>query len=370
MNRKSLILRLSFFFTLLTLTACSEMGRDDLVADVAEPGAKATSDEAAPSADCAEAAPGTEQLIDAAQGVCFLYPDNYDVSQGTDEAFGLYVSSPLNTGAPLASISYEPADGRSLDELTAQRLNDYAFPDTGPQAVTLGGEPAVMLDNLPGQDTNRRVFTIHNDTVIDLMVARTGDDYGEVGVQAEALYEMLTSSWHFISPVAGAPRQAGPECPAPVANSTLFTNETIGYCLVLPGGYTILQASSDEMEDEMIFYVDSVQDTSHPRLSVKVTEAGNRSLEKITKAYETEIEKGVPGYDVQWSFGYMLDGEPANQFDQVPGQDLSRQVLMVHDGQLFTLTFTPDEPNAGAAYDEMQILYDMVVKTFSLFPPR
>ncbi len=63
----------------------------------------------------------------------------------------------------------------------------------------------------------------------------------------------------------------------------------------------------------------------------------------------------------------MLDGEPANQFDQVPGQDLSRQVLMVHNGRLYTLTFIPDDPDAGAAYDEMQLLYDTVMDSFSLF---
>lgn len=40
----------------------------------------------------------------------------------------------------------------------------------------------------------------------------------------------------------------------------------------------------------------------------------------------------------------MLDGVPANQFDQVPGQDLSRQVVLVHNGRLYTLTFTPMIP--------------------------
>ncbi len=160
---------------------------------------------AAAVADCPPAGPDTLQFVDAAQGICFLYPAEYDASQGSEETFGLYVQSPLNTQAPLASISFEAANGRSLDDLTSQRLADYAFPDTQPQSIMLGGEPAVMLDNLPGQDSNRRVFTIHNDTVIDLMVARIGDDYGEVGTQAEALYEMITTSFQFIPKVAGVP---------------------------------------------------------------------------------------------------------------------------------------------------------------------
>jgi hypothetical protein len=65
-----------------------------------------------------------------------------------------------------------------------------------------------------------------------------------------------------------------------------------------------------------------------------------------------------------WSFGYMLDGIAANQFDQVPGQDLSRQVMMVNGGRLYTLTFTLDDPQANA-YADMQILYDTVMDSFS-----
>ncbi|MCA9948520.1 MAG: hypothetical protein KDE48_02655 [Anaerolineales bacterium] len=356
LNRRPLILLLFLLFTLSVLAACNTAVRDESVFDAT-----------AAIADCPQASSGTEQLIDAAQGICFLYPAEYDASQGSEDAFGLYVQSPLNTQAPSASINFEAANGRSLDDLTRQRLADYAFPDTQPQSIMLDGEPAVMLDNLPGQDSNRRVFTIHNDTVIDLMVARIGNDYGVVGEQAEALYEMMTSSLQFIPQTAGIPRQAGPECPDPVANSTIFTNEIAGYCLLLPADYKILEISAEAADNEMVFYVDSLQDVNHPRLSVKVTDAGSSSLEAITAAHETEIETAVPGYDVQWSFGFMLDGEPANQFDQVPGQDLSKEVLMLHNGRLYMFTFTPDDPAAGVAYEEMQTLYAMVMDSFSLF---
>jgi hypothetical protein len=87
-------------------------------------------------------------------------------------------------------------------------------------------------------------------------------------------------------------------------------------------------------------------------------------LDEITAAKEAEIEKTIPGLDVTWSFGYMLDGVPANQFDQVPGQDLSRQLVAVHRDRLYTLTFTPDDPTADA-YGEMQTLYDMVLDSFN-----
>ncbi|MCL4267033.1 MAG: hypothetical protein KJ069_27890 [Anaerolineae bacterium] len=56
---------------------------------------------------------------------------------------------------------------------------------------------------------------------------------------------------------------------------------------------------------------------------------------------------------------------PANQFDQVPGQDLSRQVVLVRDGRFYTLTFIPDDPEAGEVYAEMQTVYDMVLDSFN-----
>ena len=100
-------------------------------------------------------------------------------------------------------------------------------------------------------------------------------------------------------------------------------------------------------------------------LEKRVEDAGGRSLDEFTTAKEAELGEAIPGYDVIRSFGYMLDGVPANQFDKVPGQDLSRVLVMVHNDRLFTLNFIPDDPGAGDAYDEMQALYDVVIESFS-----
>ena len=373
MKPKSHRLLLLLLFTLLILPACNAAGEADQVVSVADQldAAPVQTDAETDVADtavsaCPEPTAGAHLLVDAAHGICFLYPDHYDLFQGEESGFTLYVRSLLNTEAPLASFSFEPADGRSLDAVTAQRLTDVAFPDTEAQPITLGGEPAVTLDNLPGQDTNRRVVATHEGNVMDMIVARIGADYGEVGSQAEALYDMITGSLQFIPVVTDAPLRAGPECPQAVAGTTMFTNIDDGFCLLLPDGYAMAGSSSAESAKvETTFYVDSLQDVSHARLIITVEDASGRSLSEITTAYETEIETALPGYDVMWSFGYMLDGQPANQFDQVPGQDLSRQVLTVHDGRLYTLTFIPDDPAAGDAYTEMQAVYDMVMDSFS-----
>jgi hypothetical protein len=79
----------------------------------------------------------------------------------------------------------------------------------------------------------------------------------------------------------------------------------------------------------------------------------------------TEKQEEFADFEVMFSFGYMLDGAPANQFDQLPGQDLNRQVVLVHNDRFYTLTFVPDDPSMGDVYAEMETLYEMVMDSFS-----
>ncbi len=352
------LLQFVLMLSLLILAACNAAG-------AAEPAAEPSSEKVSVD-QCAAATSGTHQLIDASQGICFLYPDNYDVFQGEDGSLTLYVRSLLNTEAPLATISSEALDGRSVQEVIPDYPSDAELAAMSLLTIDLGEEMATVFDNLPGQDTNRRVITVHDDNVYDLMIARIGEEYGTVGEEAESLYELITSSWQFIGIEPEAPLLAGPECPEPAPGTMLYTNAEGGYCLLLPDEYAVDDSLTTESGGaEAAVFVDSLLDATHARLFITVEDAGGRSLEEVSAAKEAELKEAIPGYEVIWSFGYMLDGVSANQFDQVPGQDLSRVLLMVHNGRLHTLTFIPDDPAAGDAYSEMQLLYDTVVDSFS-----
>jgi hypothetical protein len=359
---KSKHLFIPMFFVLLAMVACNAGAGQGSATEMADSGDSTAVDELS-VADCPDASPGAHQLIDAARGICLLYPDAFDVFEHSDGGgYTFYVGSLLNSEAPTIAFTFEPANGRSLEEVTSQRLTDYAFPDTPSQAITLGGEPASMLDNLPGQDINRRIVALHDDRVIDIVISPVGENSGAVGEQAEAAYNMITSSFQFIGINPEAPLIAGPECPEPVEDSTIYTNEPGGYCLLLPAAYTLQQINPEA--SEMAFFVDTIQDVNHARLFISVEDAGGRSLDEVTAATKAEIEAAISDLEVMPSFGYMLDGVPANQLDQVPGQDFSRQVVAVHDNRLYMLTFIPDDPTADA-YAEMQTLYDMVMDSFS-----
>jgi hypothetical protein len=368
---KNKTLMITMLFVLLTLVACNAATGVVPALQMAEPIDSSTAQSEAgaavdelSAAECPEATPGAHQLIDAARGICLLYPDNFDLFENSDgSGYTLYIRSLMgNHQSPVIWVTFEPANSRSLEEVTTQRLTDYAFPGTKSQAINLGSEPASMLDNLPGQDTNRRIVAVHDDRVIDIVIDHIGENYGSAGEQAEAAYDMITSSFQFIGMDPEAPLLAGPECPEPVENSTIYTNEPAGYCLLIPAAYTVQEISPKA--SEIAFFVDAIQNMNHARLFIAVEDTDGRTLDEIIADQEAEIEKALPGLDLLPSFGYMLDGVMAHQFDQVPGQELSRQMFTVHNGRLYTLTFIPDDPTAGA-YAEMETLYDMVIDSFS-----
>jgi hypothetical protein len=66
----------------------------------------------------------------------------------------------------------------------------------------------------------------------------------------------------------------------------------------------------------------------------------------------------------------VIDGQQAYILERMPGQDLSRQVFIVYEGFLYHLTFWPDDPQAGAAYQQMETLYAAVINSLHFLPER
>lgn len=360
-------------FSLFALVACSPSGGTEPTTEpiveptpeteVEQPEGELPSEESEEmtTADCPEAAPGTHQLIDAMQGVCFLYPDNYDAIRTDDGSLTLYVKSLLNTEAPLATVRVEDVNGRTIQEIISNYPSDAELATMSFLTIDLGGEQATVLDIFPGQDTNRRIIALHNGRIVDIMIARIGEEYGEVGQQAEALFYMMTESFQFIAIDPDASLVAGPECPEATEGVVLYSNTEDGFCLLLPEKYAIDDTLTTDNGTETAVYVESLMNVSEPKMFITVEPANSRSLEDVT----TEKQEEFADFEVMLSFGYMLDGVPANQFDQLPGQDLNRQVVLVHNGHFYTLTFVPDDPSMGDVYDEMQTLYDTVMDSFS-----
>jgi hypothetical protein len=59
----------------------------------------------------------------------------------------------------------------------------------------LGDEQAVVLDGMPGQDLQRRVYVVHEQTLYVLAFMPTRSENIVANDQMEALYNAVTSSW-------------------------------------------------------------------------------------------------------------------------------------------------------------------------------
>lgn len=64
--------------------------------------------------------------------------------------------------------------------------------------ATVGGEQAVVLNNLPGQDINRRVYVVHNGVLYVFMFYPLDPNNAAQGQAMEPLYQTVISSFHFL----------------------------------------------------------------------------------------------------------------------------------------------------------------------------
>jgi hypothetical protein len=147
-------------------------------------------------AGCPETADGAQLFVNTDDGYCVLYPAGYVAEQTAPGSTSLVLGSIMNHTDPRVSIDVTSADGRSLAEVGDQIAADYAGFDVSRGTATVGGEEALVLDNLPGQDLNRRLVVIHGGRVYSFFFTPLGDS-DEARATMEAFYQQVVNSFRF-----------------------------------------------------------------------------------------------------------------------------------------------------------------------------
>jgi hypothetical protein len=145
-------------------------------------------------------------------------------------------------------------------------------------------------------------------------------------------------------------------CPEAVAGAELLRVEEHGYCLLYPSGYSVERPNPEETA----LVVGSLLDVSNPRAYIKVTDAGGRTTDQAADAIVTDF----PGFEIVRSSA-TIGGESAVVLDGVPGQDISRQVVIVRQDRLYHLTFVPASEDAGEVSTRMEEFYQLVVDSLN-----
>jgi hypothetical protein len=314
---------------------------------------------AAPEGDnCPETTDDTRLLQNRKHGYCLLYPLGYKVEKPNDAEMALVVGSLLNATDPRVSIQVEDAAGQTADEWAKQIAADFEGFPIERSSVALGGVEAIVLDKLPGQDINRRVLFEHEGLLYELTFSPADESAGDVYGRMETLYDTIVASFAFI------PRSdewaPGEDCLEAKADEQLLFAGRHDFCLLYPTGYEVAQPA----ESELVFFVGSLQDVTHPKLLIEVQDAAGRTAEQAANELLAAVSCPYGGPECQRIFGLWVGYEPAEVLDNMPGQEISRQVIVVHDGRLFKLTFVPADPQAGEVYTQMESLYTMAINSF------
>jgi len=308
--------------------------------------------------NCPETTADTRLLKNRKHGYCLLYPLGYKVEKPNDAETDLVVGSLLNAEAPRVDIVVEDAGGRTADDLAKQITADFAGFPIERGSVVLGGVEAIVLDKLPGQDINRRVLFEHDGLLYHLTFWPADESTGDVYRRMETLYDTIVASFTFI------PRSDesvfGGDCLEAKADEQLWFEGRHEFCVLYPIGYEVAQPT----ENELVFFAGSLQDVAHPKLLIEVQDAAGRTAEQVADELQADVQKSMPGHSVERSFGLWVGYEPAQVLENMPGQEISRQVIVVHDSRLFVLTFTPADAGAGEVYTQMESLYTTVIDSF------
>ncbi len=189
---KSRFLILVLVLVALAVSACARTA-------AGPPGA-----DGAATSGCPTPEEGLQLLVNEEVGYCVLYPAGLTVREHVENQ--RVIEGPMTeSGQVIGIIQVTDAGERTLDEVVEERIL-WAERSAGPAApiiergtITLGGQEAVVLDNMPGQDINRQIIFVRDGQLYDLLFAPANEESGEVYQQMEALYTAVTTSFHFMS---------------------------------------------------------------------------------------------------------------------------------------------------------------------------
>jgi len=141
-------------------------------------------------------------------GICFSYPQGYIQNPNVET---VSISAPFLPGAGDTSGYFwleisDPYDRSALriadEDMTLAISVGIPRENIGWWSITLGGEEAVVLDGMPGQNFQRRVYVVHDENLYVLGFWPARSENKEIGEQMEALYTAVTRSWSW-SPCSG-----------------------------------------------------------------------------------------------------------------------------------------------------------------------
>jgi hypothetical protein len=147
---------------------------------------------------------GEQVFVNSSKGYCFAYPQDVTI-QAYEYERPLFLGPPLDQSTePLQSRLWVEANAvpagtdlnKAVDDFVAGLPTGITPPPR--QETTLGGEPAVILEMVPGQLFSRVVLALHDGRLYQLWFNPVDPSVPDVKPDVEKLYQAVTSSFSYI----------------------------------------------------------------------------------------------------------------------------------------------------------------------------
>ena len=167
---------------------------------------------------CPAATADLKLLVSTEHGFCLLYPAEF-----TWDGARLIVLNPNGAAGDVPGeawllVSISEAGGQTAAQLADARIAEIGqgFEVTRTE-MTIDGQQAIVVDGLPGQDSNRLVFIVSNDRLYMLAFEPWFPQDGASSL--EKLYQAVIDSIRFL-PTSAVESAALTECPAETETGT------------------------------------------------------------------------------------------------------------------------------------------------------
>ena len=151
---------------------------------------------------------------------CFAYPQGFTqlIYNSQVEVVGPQAGLG-DSGAGLVWIEVKDAEGRTALEMAEEEVIAFGGAPLR-SSVMIGGEEALVLDGMPGQDAIRKVYLVHHGGLYTLNFSPYQPDNDTANAQMESLFASVTSSWVWMSsgepcPVLAVPPLSSPSIKTP-----------------------------------------------------------------------------------------------------------------------------------------------------------
>ena len=329
--------------------------------------------------------PGLPTFLDARAGYCFAYPQDHFLTG--DALQPTFAGPPVGSGSayfPNLTLAGYPLEGREF----AAWIDDFVagFGETAESfervATTIAGAPAEILEPVPGPTSARQVLVADGPDVAFLSFAPTFRDVpaGEqdflqrrAQIAVDSLFETVVATLAFLP---GPDEQSIPtfELPAScdvdgmgmvVTREVGTTDDAEGpvvapLCFAIPPGFTA-QRTPGGLPRLIGPALDASLSPVRATFALEPpVDAAGQTLDAVVDAFLS-----ANGGDDTVTSDLTVGGETAVLLDNLPGGRGAQVVLLLHDGQHYQFTFTPDPDQVPDAEADMARLMEAVLGSFS-----